>query len=121
VSKRIQRSVRQWRIFWVLSLLAYCHKSTNTDAAGNQGYCSSKYSVYLLYWYQVPEVPILTQQALLGALQDLRDPDKLRTAAHALAAAPALADEVLYEEDEGSEVTLSIKVVPTSVKLSVIF
>jgi hypothetical protein len=59
------------------------------------------------------QVHILMQQALLGALQDLRDPDKLRTAviANPLAAAPAPADEVLYEEDEGSEVTLSIKVV----------
>ena len=104
-------------IFWVLSLLAYCHKSTDTDAAGN-GYCSSKYSVYLLYWYK--KVPILTQQALLGALQDLRDPDKLRNGVPALAAAPALADEVLYEEDEGSQVTLSIKVVRTSAKLSII-
>jgi hypothetical protein len=63
------------------------------------------------------QVQILTQQVLLGALQDLRDPDKLRTAANPLAAASAPADEVLHEEDEESEVTLSIKVVRTSATL----
>ena len=84
-------------------------QSTDTDAAGAARPTGHK-------------VQILTQQTMLGALQDLRDPDKLRPLRGSLApaAAPVPADEVLYEEEEGSDVTLSIKVVRTSVKLSVI-